>query len=129
VIESGSVAVLVSDGPASRQVAVLEAGDLFGEMSLLTGEPRAATVRAIEDAKLVRLGASSLKDVLTRSPDLANRLAEAATLRREGLAQARASLDESARARVEAEKRRLGELIRRFFRLHEADAPPPPRRP
>jgi small-conductance mechanosensitive channel/CRP-like cAMP-binding protein len=127
VIESGSLAVLVSEGGSSRQVAVLEPGDLFGEMSLLTGEPRTATVRALDDARVVRLGAESLKDVLAKAPEQASRLAEAATLRREGLAQAKASLDAAARARVDAEKRRLGELIRRFFRLHEA--PPGAGRP
>jgi hypothetical protein len=64
--------------------------------------------------------------VLAKAPELAMRLAEAATLRREGLQHAKAALDAGARARVEAEKRRLGEAIRRFFRLHDA---PGARRP
>jgi small-conductance mechanosensitive channel/CRP-like cAMP-binding protein len=123
VVEEGTVAVDVTEGAGSRQVAVLEPGDLFGEMSLLTGEPRTASVRALEDATLVRLGADSLRDALSKAPELANRLAEAASMRREGLAQARASLDAAGRARVDAEKRRLGALIRRFFRLHEPEAP------
>jgi small-conductance mechanosensitive channel/CRP-like cAMP-binding protein len=125
VVESGSVAVDVSEAGSSRQVAVLDPGDLFGEMSLLTGEPRSASVRALDDARLLRLGAESLREVLAKAPELALRLAEAATLRREGLQHARAALDATVRARVEAEKRRLGEAIRRFFRLHEAS---PPRR-
>ncbi len=60
VVESGRLAVLISDGTHERQVAVLEAGELFGEMGLLTGEPRTATVRAIDDSRLVVVGSSSL---------------------------------------------------------------------
>jgi small-conductance mechanosensitive channel/CRP-like cAMP-binding protein len=125
VIDDGKLAVLISDGRTEQQVAVLKVGDLFGEISLLTGEPRAATVRAIDDARLVVVGSSSLRTALERSPDLATRLAEVATLRREGLLEARAALDASARARVDAQSHRLRELIRRFFKLPEtADGRP-----
>jgi small-conductance mechanosensitive channel/CRP-like cAMP-binding protein len=117
VVDAGRVEVLVADGGAERQVAVLGPGDLFGEMSLLTGEPRTATVRTLEDARLVTVDAGTLGEVLQHSPELSHRLAEIATLRREGLLEARAALDAEARARVAASTRRLGELIRRFFSL------------
>lgn len=128
VVDAGRLAVLVSDGKAERQVATLEAGALFGEMSLLTGEPRTATVRALDDARLVSVGAASLRAALERAPELAQRLAEAAALRREGLLEARAALDAAARSRVDAQAHRLRELIKRFFRLPEAPsrAPAPP---
>lgn len=123
VVDEGELAVLVSKGSGEHQVAVLRAGDLFGEMSLLTGEPRAATVRALGDARLVVVGSSSLRTALERAPDLATRLAEVATLRREGLLEARAALDAAARARVAAGSHRLRELIRRFFQLPDAPRP------
>ena len=122
VVDTGRLAVLVTDGSVERQVAVLRAGDLFGEMSLLTGEPRSATVRAMEDSRLVTVGSSGLRAALERSPDLANRLAEVVTLRREGLLEARAALDAAARSRVDAQARRLSELIRRFFRLQGSES-------
>ncbi len=133
VVDDGRLAVLLAQGRTEQQVAILSKGDLFGEMSLLTGEPRAATVRAVGDARLVVVGSSSLRTALERSPDLATQLAEIATLRREGLLEARAALDAAARARVDAQSHRLRELIRRFFKLPDAaataPAPRPPDRP
>ncbi len=124
VVRSGRLGVFVTDGLAERQVATLAAGDLFGEMSLLTGEPRSATVRALEDSRLVRVGHAGLRAALERAPDLAQRLAETAALRREGLLEARAALDAQARERVRAATVTLGELIRRFFRLPEEPKKP-----
>jgi CRP-like cAMP-binding protein len=122
VVDAGRLAVLVTDGTHEKQVAVLDAGALFGEMGLLTGEPRSATVRAIDDARLVVVGPSALRAALERSPDLASRLAEAVMLRKEGLLEARAGLDALSRARVDAGAKRLREVIKRFFRLPEVPA-------
>lgn len=129
VVDDGKLSVLIAEGRTEQQVAVLSTGDLFGEISLLTGEPRAATVRAIGDARLVVVGSSSLRTALERSPELATRLAEVATLRREGLLEARVALDAAARARVDAQSHRLRELIRRFFKLPDATPPAAPPRP
>jgi small-conductance mechanosensitive channel/CRP-like cAMP-binding protein len=117
VIDSGSVEVLAGDGAATTRVATLREGDLFGEMSLLTGEPRSATVRTLGDARLISVGAESLRDALQKSPDLAQRLAETATARREGLGSALSAADAATRARVEAGSTRLRTLIRRFFQV------------
>jgi CRP-like cAMP-binding protein len=132
VVDSGRLAVLISDGKAERQVATFSPGDFFGEMSLLTGEPRSATVRAIDDARLVTIGSTSLRAALERAPDLAQRLAEVAALRKEGLLEARAALDATSKARVADQAYRLRELITRFFRLPDSagatgsQRPPPP---
>jgi CRP-like cAMP-binding protein len=123
VVDSGRLAVLVGDGREERSVAVLERDALFGEMSLLTGEPRTATVRVIDDARLVAVAAPALRGALARSPELTQSLAEAATLRKEGLTHARAELDAHAKERVREGAKNLGALIRRFFRL--TDEPPP----
>jgi small-conductance mechanosensitive channel/CRP-like cAMP-binding protein len=117
VIDAGTAEVTVREGDAERRVATLAAGDLFGEMSLLTGEPRSATVRTLSDVRLVRMGADSIRAALQASPDLAHALAEAAALRREGLHEARVGLDTEARARVADRTRKLSLLIRRFFHL------------
>ncbi len=129
VVDDGKLSVVIAEGRTEQQVAVLSTGDLFGEISLLTGEPRGATVRAIGDARLVVVGSSSLRTALERSPELATQLAEVATLRREGLLEARAALDAASRARVDAQSHRLRELIRRFFKLPDAPTPPPAARP
>ncbi len=49
----------------------LRSGDIFGEMSLLTGEPRSATVIAATAMELYRLDQSNFGQILTQSPYLA----------------------------------------------------------
>ncbi len=53
----------------------LRPGDLFGEMSLLTGQPRSASVVACTDAVVFELARSHLDPVLRQRPQLAERLA------------------------------------------------------
>ena len=47
--------VRVSLDPGDAELAVLEPGAYFGEMSLLTGEPRTATVRTLEDCEVMEV--------------------------------------------------------------------------
>lgn len=117
VVDTGRVAVSVEDGGSSRTVATLGPGDLFGELSLLTGEARSATVRASSDARLVEVEASALRQALELAPGLATTLAQVAVERREGMSAARAALSAEARQRLEEGTQRLGALIRQFFRL------------
>ncbi|WP_042689192.1 cyclic nucleotide-binding domain-containing protein, partial [Azospirillum sp. B506] len=54
----------------------LRPGDLFGEMSLLTGQPRSASVVACTDSVVFEVARAHLDPVLRRRPELAERLAE-----------------------------------------------------
>jgi len=72
VIESGQVAVKVG----SETVTDLFAGDFLGEMSLLTGAPRNATVTAVEPVAAYEIRKHVLAPVLAGSPTLVERLAE-----------------------------------------------------
>ncbi len=56
VIARGRVRIALSCEGQETSVAVLEAGDFFGELSLLSGEARTATAQAIEDTRLVVVG-------------------------------------------------------------------------
>jgi CRP-like cAMP-binding protein len=62
--------------PGVVHLTRLRPGDLFGEMSLLTGQPRSASVVACTDAVVFELSRSHLDPVLRRRPELAERLAE-----------------------------------------------------
>ena len=56
ILTKGSAEVIVStDAGVHKTVAVLHAGDFFGEMSLLTGEPRSASLKALEESECYRL--------------------------------------------------------------------------
>ncbi len=53
LVVSGSVQVSVGKEPKAKTVATLNAGDVFGEMSLIEPGPRSATVKALTDAECV----------------------------------------------------------------------------
>ena len=71
-IESGRARV-VREMSSTRALvlAELEAGDLFGEMALLTGAPRSATVTALSELNLWILGQADFDDLVTTYPNLA----------------------------------------------------------
>jgi putative ABC transport system ATP-binding protein len=64
LIGRGSAAVTMQP---EHQVATLHAGDVFGEMALLTDEPRNATVQALEDMEVYCLGKQDFRDAVDRS--------------------------------------------------------------
>jgi small-conductance mechanosensitive channel/CRP-like cAMP-binding protein len=58
------------------QVALLGRGRMFGEMSLLTGEPRQATVRAQREVILAELPKAAIAELLTTNEKLMDKLSE-----------------------------------------------------
>jgi putative peptide zinc metalloprotease protein len=65
IVQTGRAAVVRrgADG-VEQQIATLGSGDAFGEQALLSGEPRVATVRALEPLDLLRLDRADFEDVL-----------------------------------------------------------------
>lgn len=67
----GEAQVMV-DGPDGRlQVATLRDGDIFGEMGMLTGEARSATVVAVSSVECYRLDKKGFAQVLEKRPEIA----------------------------------------------------------
>jgi small-conductance mechanosensitive channel len=89
VVMSGTVSVVIA--PSRTEVARIAAGGYFGEMSLLTGDPRTATVLAVGDVEVIELGADLFRRLATIEPEAIERIAMAAATRRVGLDQARAA--------------------------------------
>jgi small-conductance mechanosensitive channel/CRP-like cAMP-binding protein len=71
LVASGTVAVTTKRGV---EVTRLSRGQYFGEMSLLTGEPRSATVVAVEDAVLFELDRPGFAELFARHAGLATQL-------------------------------------------------------
>ncbi|HUY87993.1 MAG TPA: ATP-binding cassette domain-containing protein [Pirellulales bacterium] len=67
LIREGQAEVSIADGKGARTVATLGVGDFFGEAALLTGAPRNATVRAVEDLELYVLGKQDFDAVIEAS--------------------------------------------------------------
>ena len=76
VLLRGAANVSVSKNGSTIQVATLGAGDCFGEMSLLTGEPRSATVRADGDCYVMEIGKPVMAEVLRGAPGCLEQLSQ-----------------------------------------------------
>ncbi len=83
VVSVGMVDVTLGNpGPESRRVARLGAGEYFGEMSLLAGEARMATVTTHTDCQLLEIDKDALKPVFDRNPELMQAMARIVTERK-----------------------------------------------
>ena len=113
VICSGRV--LVTIGPARQEVATLEAGGYFGEMSLLTGDPRTADVSAVGDCRLLEITAETFRRTLLANPQVVEKVAAVVEERRVGLEHTR----RSAPAEVAAVQAPISLIarIQKFLRL------------
>ncbi len=112
VIAAGKVAVVLE--PQRQVVATIEKGGYFGEMSLLTGEPRSATVLAQGDTFLLEIDAELFRKLGVDSPQSIERIGVAAMTRRGELDQARAAAKGAAVADAPAT---FLAKMKRFLRL------------
>jgi small-conductance mechanosensitive channel/CRP-like cAMP-binding protein len=118
LVVQGRVTVRIAVDDDEREVAQMGAGDVFGEMSLLTGEPRAASVYALSDVECWRLDREVFRDVLHRRPEIAHEIAALLAERQLRLSKVRGDLDTAARDRsLEQEKSALLSRMRSFFGL------------
>ena len=66
VVKEGLLDVLIPGPEGERSVAHLKPGAFFGEMSLLTGAPRSATVRATVDCMVIEITKEAIQPILMR---------------------------------------------------------------
>lgn len=64
-------AILNANTPQEREVGEISQGECVGEMALITGEARTATIYAIRDCMLVRLSNNDFQTLLTQHPEIA----------------------------------------------------------
>ena len=120
VIVRGNASVRLG-GLAGREVAELASGDFFGEMSLMTGERRSATVVATSDLECYRVDKGAFEHILREHPAIAGEVAQVLAERRAALAAVKDELDDVRRRRLETEKENLLGRIRGFFGLFDDD--------
>jgi CRP-like cAMP-binding protein len=115
VVLRGEAVVLLE--PTNQQIAVVPAGGFFGEMSLLTGEPRTATVRTRVDSELLEITVDAFRRFVLANPAAVEHVGEAVSRRRAELVE-RAGAGTVALA-VEAPQRFM-DRVRRFLRIAQA---------
>jgi small-conductance mechanosensitive channel/CRP-like cAMP-binding protein len=112
------VRVAVDGDKLTKKVATLRGGDFFGEMGLMTGEPRTATVLAETDVQCYRLDKEAFHDILRRRPEIAEDISHVLARRRVELEAVREGLNEAAkRQRMRRAQGDLLHRIRSFFTL------------
>lgn len=111
IIESGTVSVVIE--PSRNEVARIGRGGYFGEMSLLTGEPRSATVLAVGDVSVLELNADLFRRLGAVHPKAIEQMGVAAVMRRADLERVRTST--ASAVTVEADT--LLTRMKKFLRL------------
>jgi small-conductance mechanosensitive channel/CRP-like cAMP-binding protein len=116
ILAEGALDVTVRHREAGeRSIDRLVPGNVFGEMSLLTGQPRSATLAAASDAVAYEIDAADLHPVLRSRPELASALAGLMADRQRRNAERRRAFDEDARAPAPPTRDDLLTRIRSLF--------------
>jgi small-conductance mechanosensitive channel/CRP-like cAMP-binding protein len=77
-----NVMIALTPGQPETRVARLQAGNFFGEMSALTGEPRSATIVAATDALAFEISKTDLSPLIDARPALAETIAHTVATRK-----------------------------------------------
>jgi small-conductance mechanosensitive channel/CRP-like cAMP-binding protein len=83
---AAQVSIRMPDGEV-RDVAVLAGGDVVGEMSLMTGAPRAATVTSLTPVRVLEVTKESIEPLLAEEPELLEAFGNVLATRQLGLSE------------------------------------------
>jgi small-conductance mechanosensitive channel/CRP-like cAMP-binding protein len=92
LVDRGEVRVLRRLGGAPREIARLGEGECFGEMAMLTGQQRTATVVAGTDVDVFMIDKAGFQDILAGNPDMAVDISALLAKRRAALHDAEADV-------------------------------------
>ena len=115
VIHRGAVVVQAKEDGVLKVLQNLREGDFFGEMGLLTGEPRTATVTAKEETEVLEINNLCLKPILEGNPDLVKILSGIVEERRASLEE----FDAEHQSRAVRDKVNVFQSIKKFFGLND----------
>ena len=74
VVTSGEIEILKASGDQAVRIAASGPGVVVGEMSILTGEPRSASARALVDTELISIPKAALDALLETDTQVAHAL-------------------------------------------------------
>lgn len=111
VITRGAVKVQIPENDYQKTINHLKAKDFFGEMSLLTGQPRTATVIAEEETEVIQIRKAALKPLFEANPDLMESMSAIIEERRALLVQK----EEEEEAKMKQDRTGVLSSLRKFF--------------
>ena len=76
VVQEGRLRAFTEEHGERRYLAYLRRGDVFGELSILKGEPRAASVEAISECRLLGLEQQTFEKLAREYPEFKTRVAD-----------------------------------------------------
>ena len=105
IIISGAADVFLElpDG-GRRRIDTIHGGSFLGEMGLMTGDPRSATVIAQSEVLAYRLDKDSFQKVLDKRPELAVEISKLLARRRIGIENLQQQLDSESVAQLMAQQ-------------------------
>jgi small-conductance mechanosensitive channel len=118
IVQSGEVSILLGrSGGSTAEVARLGAGKFFGEMSLMTGERRSATVQAATECELVEVDKAAFHEIITAAPHIAERVTEVLIARQSALEENASVRASRVRGEAESKSTALLAKIKQFFAI------------
>ncbi len=120
IIKQGSVKVIARDQKGKILLKKkLREGNFFGEMSLLIGTPRNATVKAAEDVELLELTKQQFSEILERFPAIDEKISKKIAVRQKDIAdrkeQAQAEKKESEPSKEEQAEKKIDVMSQEFL--------------
>ena len=116
IILEGLLAVYIGNEQGkSVQLNQLEPGEFFGEMSLLTGEPRSATVVCVTDAVIFEISKDDIMEFLQKKPEVAKQMTEIIANRR--INQQKHSLRANDEESIDEEKNMADQIFKKMIRF------------
>ncbi|HEU5073393.1 MAG TPA: mechanosensitive ion channel family protein [Polyangiaceae bacterium] len=117
IIDSGQVGVVLERKANEQHVAALGHGQCFGEMSVMTGEPRKASIRAISETVVLVVDKSTFKTLLEKNEGVLEDISEI-------LADRHQQLDEAALHEVANERKTQPALLLSRIKSFFSVSPP-----
>ncbi|MBU6429877.1 MAG: cyclic nucleotide-binding domain-containing protein, partial [Cyanobacteria bacterium REEB65] len=127
ILSQGRVELLIGVGDQAHPISVLEEGAFFGEMALLTGEPRSATARTLTPSDIVVLTKRDLEILFHEYPDVPLEISRVIGERQAKTSQAQRRLEQALESRLaqagqpdpgaEEATREVFTKIKAFFKL------------
>jgi small-conductance mechanosensitive channel/CRP-like cAMP-binding protein len=117
LLRSGDVSVKIGVDGLEREVAILEPGKFFGEMSLMTGAPRTATVVAKHDAECYVVDKGMFEEIVRHNPELLSEIGRLLHDRQMELEGTRDDLSAEAHATRAAAQNAFLSRVKSFFGL------------